>query len=183
MYVCFCSIEKKMAYGSKVFVFYHHHVMPLARISLTLSHHFFLSFILSGRSSGLHPVSSHSCYMYVLAGRSAFARPYVGVHRSNSLMSSSLFLQQSPACLVCLTWIVFVMGAGGHIFGALLGVAARTSILLTTFLCNCCLSSSRAVLSSKWCIHTAVLTWLLLGRNRVSFYRSSLISIWLIAYR
>ena len=41
--------------------YHHHHVMPLARISLTLSCHFSLSFIASGRSSGLHPVSSHSC--------------------------------------------------------------------------------------------------------------------------
>ena len=48
--------------------------------------------------------------MYVLAGRPAFARPYVGVHRSTSLMSSSLLLQQCPACLVRLTWIVFMMG-------------------------------------------------------------------------
>ena len=63
----------------------------------------------SGRSSGLHLVSSHSCYIYVRAGRPAFARPYVGVHRSTSLMSSSLLLQQCPACLVRLTWIVFVM--------------------------------------------------------------------------
>ena len=61
---------------------HHHHVLPLARISLTLSRHFSLSFITSGRSSGLHPVSSHSCCMYVRAGRPAFARPYVGVHRS-----------------------------------------------------------------------------------------------------
>ena len=89
---------------------HHHHLLPLARISLTLSRHFSLSFIASGRSSGLHPVSSHSCYMYVLAGRPAFARLYVGVHRSTSLMSSSLLLQQCPACLVRLTWIVFVMG-------------------------------------------------------------------------
>ena len=78
----------------------HHHVVPLARISLTLSRHFSLSFIASGRSSGLHPVSSHSCCMYVRAGRPAFARPYVGVHWSTSLMSSSLLLQQCPACLV-----------------------------------------------------------------------------------
>ena len=85
-------------------------VMPLARISLTLSRHFSLSFIASGRSSGLHPVSSHSCCKYVLAGRPAFARPYVEVHRSTSLMSSSLLLQQCPACLVRLTGIVFVMG-------------------------------------------------------------------------
>ena len=52
------------------------------------------------QGSGLHPVSYHSCWMYVLAGRPAFARPYVGVNRSTSLMSSSLLLQQSPACLV-----------------------------------------------------------------------------------
>ena len=32
-----------------------------------------------------------------------------GVHRSTSLMSSSMLLQQCPACLVRLTWIVFVM--------------------------------------------------------------------------
>ena len=88
----------------------HHHVMPQERISLTLSRHFSLSFIASGRSSELHPVSSHSCWMYVRAGCPAFARPYVGIHRSTSLMSSSLLLQQWPACLVCLTWIVFVMG-------------------------------------------------------------------------
>ena len=48
--------------------------------------------------------------MYVRACRPAFARPYVGVHWSTSLMSSSLLLQQCPACMVRLTWIVFVMG-------------------------------------------------------------------------
>ena len=51
---------------------HHHHV---ARISLTLSLYFSLSFIVSGRSSGLHPISSHSCCMYVRAGRPAFAQP------------------------------------------------------------------------------------------------------------
>ena len=48
--------------------------------------------------------------MYVRAGRPAFARPYVEVHRSTSLMSSSLLLQQCPACLIRLTCILFVMG-------------------------------------------------------------------------
>ena len=91
-------------------VWNYHHVVPPARISLTLSRHFSLLFIASGRSSGLHPVSSHSCCMYVRAGRPAFAWPYVGVHWSTSLMSSSLLLQQCPACLVRLTCIVFVMG-------------------------------------------------------------------------
>ena len=83
--------------------YHHHHVVLVARISLTLSRHFSLSFITSGRSSGQHPVSSHSCWMYVRAGRPAFARPYMGVHKSTSLMSSSLLLQQCPACLVRLT--------------------------------------------------------------------------------
>ena len=92
------------------FCHHHHHVMLVARISLTLSRHFSLSFVVSGRSSGLHPVSSHSCWMYVRAGRPAFARPYDGVHRSTLLMSSTLLLQQCPACLVRLTWIVFVIG-------------------------------------------------------------------------
>ena len=82
-------------------------VVPPARISLTLSRHPSLSFIASGRSQGLHPVSSH---MQVRAGRPAFARSCEGVHWSTSLMSSSLLLQQCPACLVRLTWIVFVMG-------------------------------------------------------------------------
>ena len=90
--------------------YHHHHVVPLARIFLTLSGYFSLSFIASGRSSGLHLVSSHSCWMYVPAGRPAFALPYVGAHRSTSHMSSSLLLQLCPACLVRLTWIVFVMG-------------------------------------------------------------------------
>ena len=99
-------------FGSWLFyiISHHHHlVMPSARISLTLSRHFSQSFIASGRSSGLDPVSSQSCWMYVWAGRSAFARPYVGVHRSTLLMSSSLLLLRCPACLVRLTWIVFVM--------------------------------------------------------------------------
>ena len=69
---------------------HHHDVTLVARISLTLSRHSSLSFIALGRSSGQHPVSSHSCWMYVRAGCPAFARPCVGVHKSTSLMSSSL---------------------------------------------------------------------------------------------
>ena len=52
----------------------------------------------------------HSCYNKVLAGCLVFARPCEGVHRSTSLMSSPLLLQQCPACLVHLTLIVIVMG-------------------------------------------------------------------------
>ena len=112
IYACICIYLYAWMYVStcKYIHHHHHHVVPLARISLTLSRHFSLSFIASGRSSGLHPVSSHSCCMYVRAGRPAFARPYVEDHRSTSLMSSSLLLQQCPACLVRLTWIFFVIG-------------------------------------------------------------------------
>ena len=71
-----------------IFSHHHHDVVLVARISLTLSRHFSLSFIASGRSSGQHPVSSHSCWMYVRAGRPAFARPCVGVHKSTSHISN-----------------------------------------------------------------------------------------------
>ena len=81
-----------MHYAYTICQHHHHHLVPLARISLVLSRHFSLLFITSGRFSGLHPVSSHSYWMYVRAGRPAFVRPYVGVHRSTSLMSSSLLL-------------------------------------------------------------------------------------------
>ena len=78
-----------------------HYVVPLALISLVLSRHFSLSFITYGRSSGLHPVSSHSCCMYVCLSWSSYFCLAI---------CSSLLLQQCPACLVHLTWIVFVMG-------------------------------------------------------------------------
>ena len=103
------TISQKLYIYIYIYI-YHHHIALVARISLTLSRHSSLSFIALGRSSGQHPVYSHSCWMYVRAGRPAFARPCVGVHKSTSLMSSSLLLQQCPACLVRLTWIVFVIG-------------------------------------------------------------------------
>ena len=91
--------DKSLKIKSMTLVYHHHHyhVALVARISLTLSRHSSLSFIALGRSSGQ-------------PGRPAFARPCVGVHKSTSLMSSSLLLQQRPACLVCLTWIVFMIG-------------------------------------------------------------------------
>ena len=105
------SVQKYIMYSNSYLnVNHHHHIALVARISLTLSRHSSLSFIALGRSSGQHPVSSHNCWMYVRAGRPAFARPCVGIHKSTSLISSSLLLQQCPACLVRLTWIVFVIG-------------------------------------------------------------------------
>ena len=89
---------------------HHHHHVPPARISLTLFRHSSLSSIAPVRSSRLYPISAQSCCLYVLAGRPVFAHPCEGVHRSMSFMSSSLLLQQCPAYLVRLTWIVFMMG-------------------------------------------------------------------------
>ena len=94
---------------------HHHHHVPPARISLTLSRHFSLSFIASGRSFGQHPVSSHSCWMYVRAGRPAFARLCVGVHKSIQhdwlLFNSSSFKDQqretlSREILFCLNTLI-----------------------------------------------------------------------------
>ena len=84
---------------------HHHHVLLSGRLYLILSHHPFLSFIASGRSSGLYLVYTE--LLYVGSSRS----PREGVHRSTSLLSSSLLLQQCPAYLVCLTLIVFVTGS------------------------------------------------------------------------
>ena len=104
-----CFMEQNYKFSRRSISAYHH-VVPLARISLIFSRHPSLSFIAFGRSSGLYPVSSHSSCMYVRAGCPAFAWPYARVHRSTSLMSSSLLLQQCLACLARLTCIVFVMG-------------------------------------------------------------------------
>ena len=106
--------------------------------------------------------------MYVLAGRPALARPYVGVHRSTSLMNSSLLLQLFPACLVRLTWIVFVMGGRWPYNCCFVRCCVMCLILIATFLCSCRLASSPAILlASKWCIHTAVSTRPRLGRTCV----------------
>ena len=45
-----------------IYIYHHdHHIALVARISLTLTRHSSQSLIALGRSSGQHPVSSHSC--------------------------------------------------------------------------------------------------------------------------
>ena len=74
----YISIEVQ-AYVYK-YAYIYHHVMLLAWISLTLSRHFSLSFMASSRSSGLHPVSSHSCSMYICSSwMSCFCSAICGV--------------------------------------------------------------------------------------------------------
>ena len=90
--------------GQGCLYFHHHHVVPSAQISLTLSCHPSISSIVSGRSSRLHPVLT---LLYV---GSSYSSCLCLSMWGGSLMSSSLLLQRCPACLVRLTWIVFMMG-------------------------------------------------------------------------
>ena len=107
--ICMAHFKLRLILNENNHHQHHHHVALSARVSLTLSHHQSLSSIAPERSSRLHAVSTQSCCILVLAGRPASARPCEEVHRNISLMSSSLLLQQCLACLVRLTWIVFVM--------------------------------------------------------------------------
>ena len=105
LYTCvnaFVYITPPHTYIISIILSYGKHGYPWPSLSTSPYHS-------SPLVSGLHPVSSHSCCMYVRAGRPAFDWPYAGVHRSTSLTSSSLLLQQCPACLVRLAWIVFVI--------------------------------------------------------------------------
>ena len=104
---------------------YHHQVALLARISLTLS--LSLSFFLSLSLSlsiylsirPYRPSPSAGLPDYVLCPRRAFVglvgrltlvRSCEGVHKRTSLINLSLFLQQCPAYLVHLTWMILEMG-------------------------------------------------------------------------
>ena len=72
----------------------HHHVAPSARISLTLS-----------RATRLcRPLLPGDLQGYIPYRHRAVGSSWL------SLMSSSLLLQLCPACLFCLTWIVFEIG-------------------------------------------------------------------------
>ena len=90
------DIHKYIHSNTYIYHHHHHHVNLPARISLTLSCHPSLLSIAPGMSSRLHPVSAQRCCIYVLAGHPTFSRPCLGVHRSMSLMSLSLLLQECP---------------------------------------------------------------------------------------
>ena len=94
-----------------IYIYHHHHVVPLTWISLTLSlatspYHSSPLACLQGYTPYPHTaaVCMFELVVLPLLGHKA------GVYRSTSLMSSFLFLQRCPECLVRLTWIVFVMG-------------------------------------------------------------------------
>ena len=72
-------------YNIYIYIYIYHHVVPLARISLTLSRHSLLyhSSLLAGLQ-GYIPYPHIAAVCMFEAGRPAFAWPYVGVHRSTS---------------------------------------------------------------------------------------------------
>ena len=131
-----------------MYIYHHHQVTLLARISLT-------SFSL------FDPIIHRS-------------RPCEGVHKRKLLMNSSLLLQQCPACLVCLIWIVCKIGG---------------SWLYNCCFLGCCLQDlfniARSIFvqfpsrffflypfsASMWCIHTVNLTQTFLERNSILFYQ------------
>ena len=84
-----------------IYIYNSHHVMLLAWISLTPSHHSSLLSITSGRSSRLRSF---------LVDHPTFVRPCEGVHWKSLIMTSSLLLQLCPACFVNLIWIILDIG-------------------------------------------------------------------------
>ena len=119
---CLTTFHRKHSISANT---HHYHVTLPAQISQTLSRCLSLSFIAPRRSSKLYPVSAQSCCIKVIAGCPTFARPCEGVHRSTSLMSSPLLLQQCPACQVHLILIVFGMGGRWPYSCCFVDVASR----------------------------------------------------------
>ena len=127
--------------------------------------------------------------MYVRAGRPAFAQPYVGVHRSTSLMSSSLLLQQCPACLVRLTCIVFVMGGRWPYSWCLVGCCCQeikvfSLLIFNDFLQNMILTVIYPwTWKNKWPISfSSVVIILLQGTARPHVTRTTLQRLTDLAY-
>ena len=93
-----------------------------------------------------------------------------------SLMSSSLLLQQCPSCLVCLIWIVCVMGSRLPYSCKFVGCCFRDLFKTTRSILQVFFSLI-VLLESMWCIHTIVLILLQLGRNPILFYTIDNLSI------
>ena len=134
------------------------------------------------------------CFQHILRATSRIGTEllYVGSSWTLCLCSSIwrgppeyityVLVSTSPAvsCVSGSTNLIVYMMVGVRIVAALWGAVIRTrSILLAAFSCNFLKAFSPPVyLASMWCIHIAVSTRSLLGRNCASSYRSGLTSIW-----
>ena len=82
-----------------------------------------------------------------------FVRPCEEFHRRTSLVSLSLFLNQCPACLVCLIWVVFKVGGTwpysccfvGFRFQVLFNIAHNILVKLLLSFFSICLVSIQVV--------------------------------------
>ena len=98
----------------------------------------------------------------------SLVRPYVGVLRRTSLMSSSLVLQQCLARLGYFTWIVCEMESR-WLYSCCFVASCFQDLYKTVWSSH--LSFSPCIsLKSLWCIHTVITTQLQLGRNPILFY-------------
>ena len=162
-------------------IYHQHHVVPLARISLTLAGHSTLSSIAFGRSARLHPCSHRAAvdkFWLVVQSLLISVKGFRGARHS---WVCPYFSNSVPhVFFVLFGWFKRWEG-GGSIAAALWNVASRIcSLQLTAFLCNCCQAFSLYALSgSLWCIHKVVDCCL--EKNCVLFYRTGLTSIWPIA--
>ena len=104
---------------------------------------------------------------------------WTGVHKRISLMDLFLFLQQCPACIGHLTWMVCEMRAEWLYSYCFVGCASRISSRQHA---SFSFSSHQAffwcaLLASMWCIYIVVWTLLQLGRNPILFHRTNQTSI------
>ena len=83
-----------------------HQVVLIAQSSLILYSHLSLSSITPDRSSRLYPVTTQSRYIQVLPSQPTLTHLWARVHKK----MSHVFILTSPACLVCLTWMIREMG-------------------------------------------------------------------------
>ena len=99
----------------------------------------------------------------VFASRPTLVCPSVRVQRRTTVISSMWFLQQWPACLARVTWMVCERGASGHTAAVLEDSPAK--IISKQRVASMC--GSHQAFSLKWrkCCHTIVHTRLQLGRN------------------
>ena len=86
---------------------------------------------------------------------------------------TSLLLQQFPACLVCLSWMIFEMGGKWRYYCRFvmccfhgLFKIARHILVNSHLVFSLCI-----LLAFSWWIHTVLLTQSLLGRNPVWFHQ------------
>ena len=150
---------------------HHHHVMLSAHISLTLFRHPSLSSIASGTSSGLHPgmTTTSPCIQKTTL--------VVATEVSRKILHPD-----PPKKSPCATLAHKVGRATNTPVQAI--QLLFCGMLFVALLCNFCLAFSLYTKSaSMWCIHIVELTWLLLWKNCILYYRIGLTSVWSITYQ